>query len=159
LRNMDRFRCVTHWEDLLCVAIHTKMERIMAVVSVRQPDGYSSVLNDHNSTEFVRFFIDWGRGEDYQPVSLCSFEVFDRDHAKEQCRLPQHQIITSKFNVDRYWESVMDGIQPKVCAVLSWHLSPPQESDYQPVFGNRVESRIRTESIKDVMSLYECEAR
>jgi hypothetical protein len=157
-RSMHKFRCVTHWEDLLCVAINTKLERLMAVVSIRQPDGYSSVLNDHHSTEYIRFFIDWGRGESYQPVALHAFEVSDYNNICQKSRLPQHRLITAEFDADRYWDSVLDGIAPQVCAVLSWNHAPPQESAFQPVFGNRIESRIRTESIKDVMSLYQSES-
>jgi hypothetical protein len=155
LLNLHKFNCVTHWEELLCVAINTKLDRLVAVVSIRQPEGYSSVINDTHSKEYVRFFVDWGRGEAYQPVSLHDFEVTDLDRKKGCGRLPQHQLITAQLDRDRYWESVLDGIQPMVCAVLSWNQIPPEESDFQPVFGNAVESRIRTESIKDVMNLYE----
>lgn len=127
----------------------------MAVVSIRQPDGYSSVLNNHNSNEFVRFFIDWERGEEYQAVKLVNFEVSDLPRSKEKLNLPYQQLLTTRFDVERYWDSVLDGIQPKVCAVLSWNQMPPEDPTFQPVFGNVVESRICTESIKDVMSLYE----
>ncbi len=155
LRNTRNHNCITHWEKLLCVAINTKLERLMAVVSVHQPDGYSSMLNNHNSVEFIRFFIDWGRGETYQPVKLTNFEVSDASYRGADATLPYHQLVTSRFDANRYWECVLDGIQPKVCAVLSWNMMPPEDPDYQPVFGNKVESRITTDSIKDIMALYE----
>ncbi len=155
LQNLHRYRSVTHWEELLCVAVNTRLDCLMAVVSIRQPDGYSSIVSDGGSKEFIRFFIDWGRGEPYQPASLQSFEVCDPIHANEPGRLPYHQLITAKFDAERYWDSVLDGIQPKVCGVLSWNQAPPEESAFQPIFGNRVESRIRTESIKDVLALYQ----
>ncbi len=146
--------CVTHWEELLCVAINTKLDRLMAVVSIRQPDGYSSVVNNHHSTEYVRFFIDWGRAEAYQPVSLLSFEVKDTPWGETPSQRPFHQLVISRFDADRYWDCVLDGLQPKVRAVLSWNSEPPAEVEYQPMFGNVIESRIRTESIRDVLSLY-----
>jgi hypothetical protein len=155
LRNARNYSCVTHWEKLLCAAINTKLERLMAVVSIRQPEGYSSLLNNHHSTEFIRFFIDWGRGEAYQPVSLTAFKVSDIPGDIPTCNRPYHQLVTTRFDSDRYWESVLDGIQPKVCAVLSWNQKPDNDTEFQPLFGNVVESRIRTESIKDVMALYE----
>jgi hypothetical protein len=156
LRNTRKFSCVTHWEELRCVAINTKSEHLMAVVSIRQPEGYSSVVNNHNSSEYIRFFIDWGRGEAYQPVGLVHFEVGDASSGgSEPIQLPYQQLVTTRFDVDRYWDSVLDGIQPKVCAVLSWNLKPPKEAGFRPVFGNVIESRIRTESIRDVLALYE----
>lgn len=155
LRNARNYTCVTHWEELLCVAINTKLSRLMAVACIRQPDGYSSVINNHDSKEFVRFFIDWGRGEGYEAQGLVNFEVSDAPFVKERNCQPYHQLVTARFDDDRYWNSVLDGIQPKVCAVLSWHQIPPKYADFRPVFGNVVESRIRTESIKDVMALYE----
>lgn len=154
LRSVRNYSCVTHWEELLCVAINTKLERLMAVVSIRQPDGYSSLLNNHHSMEFIRFFIDWGRGEAYQPVKLANFEVRDASHAGGPPRPQYHQLVTTRFDADRYWDSVLDGIQPKVCAVLSWNQMPPEDPEFLPVFGNVVESRIRTNSIDDVMALY-----
>jgi len=147
--------CVTHWEELLCAAINTKLDRLMAVISIRQPDGYSSVVNNHHSTEYVRFFIDWGRGGAYEPVSLLSFEVKDAPWGQTPSPLPYQQLVTSRFDADRYWDCVLDGLQPKIRAVLSWNREPPLEAGHQPMFGNVIESRIRTESIRDVLSLYE----
>jgi hypothetical protein len=127
----------------------------MAVVSIRQPDGYSSVINNHNSSEYIRFFIDWGRGEAYQPVSLAQFEVTDAPGGSKPTQLPYQQLVTTSFDADCYWDCLLDGIQPKVCAVLSWNLKPPKEAAFRPVFGNVIESRICTESIRDVLALYE----
>jgi hypothetical protein len=154
LLNLHKFNCVTRWEAILCVAINTKLERLMAVVSIRQTEGYSSVLSDTGTKEYIRFFINWGSAESYQPVGLLDFEVSDFDIQKEHVRLPFHQLITAQFDADRYWESVLNGIQPRVCAVLSWNQVPPKDVTYQPVFGNVVESRIHTESTRDVMTLY-----
>ncbi|MEJ2694172.1 MAG: hypothetical protein P8166_14310 [Candidatus Thiodiazotropha sp.] len=155
LRNARNYSCVTHWEEILCVAINTKLERLMAVVSIHRPEGYSSLLNNRHSTEFIRFFIDWGRGEAYQPVCLAAFEVSDSPQGGASSNRPYHQLVTTRFDSDRYWDCVLDGIQPKVCAVLSWNQRPDKDSEYQPIFGNVVKSRIRTESVKDVMALYE----
>ena len=155
LRYARNHSCVTHWEELLCVAINTKVSHVMAVAGIHQPDGYSSVVNNHDSREFVRFFIDWGRGEGYQPIGMADFSVGDTPTGQAGARLPYHQLVTARFDEDRYWDSVLDGIQPQACAVLSWHQPPPAHAAFRPVFGNVVESRIRTESIKEIMALYE----
>jgi hypothetical protein len=155
LRYTRNHSCITHWEELVCVAINTKLSRLMAVACIHQPDGYSSVINDHDSSEYVRFFIDWGRGEGYESLGVADFEVRDVPKEHEGRYLPYHQLVTARFNEDRYWDSVLDGIQPKACAVLSWHQQPPEHTTFRPVFGNVIESRICTESFKEIMALYE----
>jgi hypothetical protein len=155
LRNTRKFSCVTHWEEIRCVAIDIKSERLMAVVSLHQTDGYSSVINYQNTSEYIRFFIDWGRGEAYQPAGMVQFEVRDALCGGDPSQLPYQQLVASSFDADRYWDCVLDGIQPKVCAVLSWNLKPPKEVAFRPVFGNVIESRICTESVSDLLTLYE----
>lgn len=155
LRNSRNYSCVTHWEELLSVAINTKVERLMAVACIRRPDGYSSMLNNHDSKEYIRFFIDWGRGQGYEDMGLAEIDVSDVPLGRAGEYLPYHQLVAVRFDADRYWESILDGIQPKACAVLSWNQVPPTHITFRPVFGNVIESRIRIESIRDFMALYD----
>jgi hypothetical protein len=155
LRITRKFSCITNWEELRCVAVNIKSERLMALVFIRQPDGYSSVLNGHNSSEYIRFFIDWGGDKAYQPVSLVQFEVRDAPSRSRAAQWPSQQLVTTGFDIDRYWDCLLNGIQPKVCAVLSWNLKPPEAAAFRPVFGNVIESCICTESMSDVLACYE----
>ena len=155
LRSARNYNCVTHWEELLCVALNPKAERLLAVAGIHQPDGYSGILRSHGSREYVRFFIDWGCGEGYQHVSLSHFKVSDEPLGSDLGQYPRYHLVSAEFDSDRYWEGVLDGIHPTVCAVLSWNQVPPTHTDFQPVFGNLIESRIRVDSEQDVMVLFE----
>lgn len=157
-RSARNFASVTHWEELKCAVFNPKARRVMAVVGIHRPDGYSGLLRRHGSNEYVRFFIDWGRGEGYQAVNLSHFKVCDAPLGSDPGRYPTYKLLSARFDEDRYWESVLDGIQPKVRAVLSWHQVPPKSASYTPVFGNVIESRIRIESISELMGLFGEEA-
>jgi hypothetical protein len=152
-----QYASVTHWEALKCAVFNPKAGRLMAVVGIHRPEGYSGLFRRHGSKEFVRFFIDWGRGEGYQPVNLNHFKVCDAPQGSDPLRYPYYKLLSTRFDADKYWECVLDGIQPKVRAVLSWHQVPSKSVSFTPVFGNVVESRIRVESIREVTELFEHE--
>ena len=154
-KSARNYASVTHWEELKCAVFNPKAGRLMAVVGIHRPNGYSGLFRRHGSKEFVRFFIDWGRGDGYQAVNLNHFKVCDAPSGSDPDRYPYYKLLSSRFDENRFWECVLDGIQPKVRAVLSWHQVPPKTAAFTPVFGNVIESRIRVDSIKDVTALFE----
>jgi hypothetical protein len=157
MQSARNYAAVTHWEELKCAVFNPKARRLMAVVGIHRPDGYSGFLRRHGSKEYVRFFVDWGRGEGYQALNLNHFKVCDAPLGSDPRGYPTYKLISTRFDEDRYWESVLDGIQPQVRAVLSWQQVPPTTASFMPVFGNVIESRIRVESISELMGLFEIE--
>ncbi len=137
---------ITYWEELLCVAFNPDSDRVMAVVEVRQTDGYSGMLRRHGSIEYVRFFIDWGKGEGFEPISLSHFKVSDKSASVEADAEPLIMTLSAAFDADRYWGCILDGIEPKVRAVLSWNQVPEIDASYTPLFGNVIDSVIRVKS-------------
>jgi hypothetical protein len=144
---------VTIWEELLCVAFYPDLNRLMAVVDIPRPDGYSGMLRRHGSVEYVRFFIDWGRGEGYEPVSLTHFKVSDAPVDGDRRREPLRKTLSAIFDADRYWGCILDGIQPKVRAVLSWNQVPELDPEFTPLFGNVVDSVIWVKSDEEMKML------
>ncbi|MCU7841840.1 MAG: hypothetical protein KZQ94_21000 [Candidatus Thiodiazotropha sp. (ex Troendleina suluensis)] len=155
IRYARRYAEVTHWEELLCAAINPNASSLMAIVSIRQVDGYSGILRRHGSIEYVRFFIDWGDNEGFQAVGLTHFKVCDAENGSDNSPLPNYHLVSSDFNVDRYREAVMSGAQPKVRAVLSWNQVPELDLSYTPVFGNQVDSHICIDSERELLTLFE----
>jgi hypothetical protein len=137
---------VKHWEELLCAAFYPDAGRVMAVVEVRQAEGYSGMLRRHGSIEYVRFFIDWGSGEGFEPVSLTHFKVSDKPSSMDGDGGPLRMTLSAIFDADRYWGCVLDGIEPKVRAVLSWNQVPEINPAFSPLFGNVIDSVIRVKS-------------
>ncbi|MCU7810878.1 MAG: hypothetical protein KZQ77_06535 [Candidatus Thiodiazotropha sp. (ex Notomyrtea botanica)] len=154
LRNTDGHVEVTYWEELLCAVINPDAGRLMAVVDIHQPNGYSGLLRRHGSIEYVRFFIDWGTGEGYESVSLTHFKVSDLPPDTEKRQHPIRRTVSVRFDENRYWGCVLDGIQPKVRAVLSWNQVPEIHPSFTPLFGNAVESRICVKSEEEMKLLF-----
>src|SRR5271165_769693 len=65
----------TVWEEVTCVGYNPATRQLVAVVSIKQTSGYQGGLCEDGSTEYVRFFIDWGSG--LTDVGLTSFAVHD----------------------------------------------------------------------------------
>jgi len=154
--HVRRYSSVTHWEELVCAVINTKAAQLMGIVSIRQPDGYSGIFRRHGSIEYVRFFIDWGEYTGFQSAGVAHFKVFDSAaKGADTSRFPLYHLVATDFDIDRYWESVLSGMQPKVRAVLSWNQLPESDVAFTPVFGNQVDSRICIDSDKILMNLFE----
>lgn len=150
-----RYSSVTHWEELLCAAINPKASSLVAIVSVHLPDGYSGILRSLGSIEYVRFFIDWVDGEGFQAVGLTHFKVCDAHLGSDKSRFPYYHVVSTQFDADRYWDSVLSGIKPTVRAVLSWNQLPEMDFSFTPVFGNHIDSRICIDSEKDLLDMIE----
>jgi hypothetical protein len=154
LKKSRGYTAVTHWEELLCAVISPEAGRLMAVVTIHQPDGYSGIIRCHGSIEYVRFFIDWEDGEGCLPVSLAHFRVSDLSPAAEDTQNPRYWLVSSTFDRDRYWGCVMSGKRPKVKAVLSWNQVPGLDPSFTPLFGNVVESNVSVDSEREMMDLF-----
>ena len=154
LRFAKRYSTVTHWEELLCAVFHPNAGRLMAVVSIRQSDGYSGILRRHGSLEYVRFFVDWGNAYGLQAVGLSHFKVCDAIEEGVKRRLPSYHLVSCAFEAARFRHAIRRGIQPKMRAVLSWNHVPDLDVGFTPVFGNHVDSQISIDSDDELTSLF-----
>jgi hypothetical protein len=153
LRYASRYRAVTDWEELILAAIDPDAGRLRAIIAIHQPEGYSGLYRRHGSIEYVRFFIDWDDGTGFHPISLAHFKVCDRRQDEEAREHSRYRRVFAPFDQERYWASVMNGMRPKVKAVLSWHRVPTLDPYDMPLFGNALESKIRVESEQQLIDL------
>ncbi|MEJ2591344.1 MAG: hypothetical protein P8178_08085 [Candidatus Thiodiazotropha sp.] len=154
LQQARGYNAVTHWEELLCAVINPEAGRLMAVVTIHQPDGYSGIFRRHGSIEYVRFFLDWEDGEGCQPVSLAHFRVSDVTCDDGETQRPRYWLVSTSFDRERYWGSLLNGTRPRVKAVLSWNQVPGLDHSFTPLFGNSVESRVCVDSEVELMGLF-----
>ncbi|MES9972563.1 MAG: hypothetical protein ABW092_21210 [Candidatus Thiodiazotropha sp.] len=154
LRFARRYSNVTHWEELLCAVFNPNASRLMAVVSIRQLDGYSGILRRHGSVEYVRFFVDWGNTFGLQPVGLGHFKVCDAIEEGIKRKLPTYHLVSCRFEAERYRHAIGHGVQPKLRAVLSWNQVPDIDVEFTPVFGNQVDSHISIDSVDELTTLF-----
>lgn len=155
VRHASRFSLVTYWEELVCAAFYPQAGKLMAIVSIRQLDGYSGMLRRHGSMEYVRFFVDWADGNGYQAVGLSHFKVCDLLKEENKQCYPLCHLVKIGLNTDRYWDAVIEGHHPTVRAVLSWNQVPEIDPEFTPIFGNRINSQISIDSEKELISHFE----
>jgi len=131
---------ITHWEELLGAAFDPEKGRLMALIGIHRPRGYSGLFRRHGSIEYVRFFIDWEDGRGYRPTGLTHFRICDRPEEPHSIAQSRYWRVSTPFERERYWGRIMNGVQPKLKAVLSWHWVPDLDHQFIPQFGNVVET-------------------
>ena len=139
------FSGVTHWEELACVGYNPPLSQLEAVVQIKQASGYSGGPCTNGSTEYVRFFVDWGDGDGFQNVGLTSFKAYDISDTPPGPQHPLSQMVFLQLEDDahRFWCS--QPILPTVRAVLGWNEIPSLDPNDLPHYGNAVDADIQLE--------------
>ena len=138
-----KYTGTTHWESLTCVGFHPGVSQLEAVVSINQASGYSGNLCSDGSTEYIRFFVDWGDGAGYQDVGLTSFKAYDISDAPPGPQHPLKHMVYLQLDDAQYRRCCRHEIIPKVRAILAWNQIPPIDPNYLPIFGNRLDAHIQ----------------
>ncbi len=135
------FQGVTHWEELTCVGFHPRRAELQAVVALKQPHGYSGNLCSAGSSEYVRFFIDWGAG--FEDVGLTSFKSHDVASPSGE---PIQHMASIALDDEQQRQCCGSPVIPQVRAVLGWNQIPSLDPDELPVFGNHVDADIQLQA-------------
>jgi hypothetical protein len=140
----------TYWEELTCVGFNPELAQLEAIVSIKQTTGYSGGLCTNGSTEYVRFFIDWGDGNGFQDVGLASFKAYDISDLPPGPQHPLKYMVYLPLDDVDHVKGCDKPVLPKVRAVLSWNQIPSLDPEEPPVFGNRldVEIQLRKADVK-----------
>ncbi len=147
----------TTYEEITCLGFNPALNLLEATVQVKRPNGYNGTLCTPGSTEFVRFFVDYGTG--WVDVGLAAFNAHDipdtLDCAKGADK-PLSYVVTLALDPER--KTCRVPVLPKVRAILSWQLAPAAgNANWPPVWGNVVERHIqikpRTLWIRDLVEL------
>ena len=148
----------TTYEELSCVGLNPDTDRLEATVHVKRSTGYGgSDLCAPGSTEYVRFFLDYGSGwEDAGVAAFAAHDVPDRKECHGDGDKPLVYVVTQTIDPRR--KPCKTPVLPKVRAILSWNQEPPAgDATFTPVWGNvldrHVQIRKRTWLIKEVFDL------
>ncbi len=131
----------TYWEELTCVGYNPDIAQIEAVVSVKQATGYSGGLCTNGSTEYVRFFVDWGSG--FENAGLTSFKAHDISNAPPGPQHPLQYMVYVELQDDEHKKACSSAVLPRIRAVLSWNQIPSLDPDMVPYFGNMLDANIQ----------------
>ena len=67
----------TTFEELKCVGLQPSLNRLEAVVHIKQQSGYSGHICSPGSREYIRFYISMDNGLKWQDQGSTSFSVHD----------------------------------------------------------------------------------
>jgi hypothetical protein len=136
---MYTFANTTYYEEITCVGYNPSLSRLEAVVDINQVTGYNGGLCMGGSTEYVRFFVDWGAG--FQDIGLASFNAHDISTG-----VPDHPISYMVYiNLDdsQHERLCSAPVVPVVRAILQWNTAPTANPNQHPFFGNVVDIHIQ----------------
>lgn len=136
----------TTYEEVTCVGFNPALNLLEATVHIKLPSGYDGMLCTPGSTEYVRFYIDYGAG--WSDIGLASFNAHDipnmQDCAKKLNK-PLTYVVT--LPLDPQKEDCSHPILPRVRAILSWKDMPPAgQPNWPPVWGNVLDQQIQIKS-------------
>lgn len=133
----------TGYEALGCVGYNPVLALLEATILIKRSFGYSGGLCTPGSTEFVRFYVDFGSG--WEDAGLGAFQAHDipdgRDCAGAATK-PLSYAVSVPFDPTRRvcWTPQL----PRVRAILSWEWMPPAgQPDWSPPWGDVAERHIQ----------------
>jgi hypothetical protein len=133
------------YEELTCVGFNPATNLLEATVAIKQPTGYNGNLCTFGSTEYVRFFVDYGKG--WQDVGLIGIGVHDiptGTDCMDQLNKPLTYVASIKIQPPH--DCCNHPLLPKVHAILSWNWVPPAGAanvGWQPPWGNTKDCQIQ----------------
>jgi hypothetical protein len=131
----------TNWEELTCLGYNPALGQLEAVVSIKQPTGYSGVLCSAGSTEYVRFFVDFGAG--LTNVGLTSVQVHDIPDPSGGSAHPIEYLVSLPLDASAFEQCCSSPVLPNVRAEVSWNVIPSTDPSVSPVFGNQLDAVIQ----------------
>jgi hypothetical protein len=147
----------TYWEEVICVGFNPQLVQLEAVVSIKRTTGYNGGLCSNGSTEYVRFFIDWGNGAGLQNVGFTSFKVYDISEVPPGPQHPLKYLVYLLLDEHRYRKCCENAVLPKVRAVLSWNQIPSLNPNAVPHFGNSIDAGIQIQPLNTIGCLIKAE--
>ncbi|SEE39743.1 hypothetical protein SAMN05444161_5636 [Rhizobiales bacterium GAS191] len=131
----------TFWEEVTCVGFNPALRQLLAVVSVKQTSGYQGGLCLAGSSEYVRFFVDWGAG--LTDVGLASFTAHDIPDVAPDPPHPIQYMVHLSLDDATHRKLCNSPVLPHVRAVLSWNAIPSLNPNAVPIFGNAIDAHIQ----------------
>jgi hypothetical protein len=143
----------TKYEEVTCVGFNPAQDMLEATVQVKLPYGYGGNLCSQGTSEYVRFFIDYGAG--WEDLGVVGFAVHDIPNGLDCAKKPNKPlsyVVTMPIDPKRNFCATP--VMPQVRAILSWNVVPSANPLDPPVWGNvldrYVQIRPRQKFVKDL---------
>lgn len=132
----------TKYEELTCVGFNPDLNKLEATLQIKQPFGYRGNLCTAGSTEYVRFFINYGSG--WEDVGVAAVNVHDIPNQNDCSKIatkPLTYVVTQSLDPKR--DYCRHPVLPTVRAILSWEAIPGANPNQPPVWGNVLDRHIQ----------------
>ena len=121
----------SYFESLGCIGYHPELEELTASINIKRPTGYGGNLCANGTSEYVRFYLDFGQGNGWEDMGVSAVNVHDIPTEKDcdgDLEKPITYVIRHKIDPEN-WPCSRPNI-PKVRAILSWQNMPvPNDPD------------------------------
>ncbi|GEL96225.1 hypothetical protein [Cellulomonas composti] len=140
---VDAKQSDTAYEEIGCVSYSPERDRLEATIVVRRAFGYKGGPCSAGSSEWVRFFVDFGAG--WVDAGSAAARVFDVPDGKDCAGDADHPyvlVVGVVLNPLRRYCAAP--VLPRVRAILSWEHEPPAgDPDFPPVWGEVQEDTVQ----------------
>jgi len=132
----------TFYEELTCIGFNPNLNTLEATIQIKQPFGFGGNLCQAGSTQYVRFFLNYGGGwEDVGVVAFKAYDIPNSTDCNKQLDKPLSYVATLPIEPKRNYCG--RPLLPLVRGILSWETIPPSDPNWLPVWGNRLEKYIQ----------------
>ncbi len=145
LKAVKKIVAQTQYEELTCVGFNPAKNLLEATIAVKLPFGYGGNLCMAGTTEYVRFFLDYGSG--WEDGGLVGVKVHDVPTVKDCADQSDKPLIyVANLKRDPKTRCCDHAVLPKVHAILSWEWVPPAgpaNVGWLPPWGNTLDCSIQ----------------
>jgi hypothetical protein len=135
----------TSYEQLTCVGYNPRTKFLEATIAIKLPLGYGGNLCMAGTTEYVRFFLDYGSG--WEDAGVVGVNVHDIPTGKDCAHQSDKPLIyVASLRLKPRPRCCTHPVLPKVRAILSWEWLPPAggaNAGWRPPWGNTMECHIQ----------------
>jgi hypothetical protein len=135
----------TAFEEVTCLGYNPALDLLEATVQIKLPTGYDGAICFAGSTEYVRFYVDYGGG--WVDLAIASFNAHDIPNkldCAEKPAKPLAYVVTQPLHPHRNFCFFPE--LPKVRSILSWNNPPPAgQPNWIPIFGNVIDRHIQVQ--------------
>ena len=136
----------TSYEEIGCVGYQPQLERLHAVVYVKQTAGYGGGICQAGTPEYVRFYLSFDDGATWADQGVSAFMAHDVPANKTRLE------YAVTLNVKPPRPFCFHARLIKCRAILSWNfMPPPDDPDFQPVWGEVHNTNIAVEPRKIII--------
>ena len=133
----------TSYEELHCLGFDHEHDLLEATLHIKRPFGYRGDLCHDGSTEYVRFYLDYGSG--WVDAGIASVNVHDIPNSADCAGDPTKPlvyVVTQRLDPRR--KCCRTPVLPRARAILSWETPPPAGApNWPPVWGNVLDRHIQ----------------